>query len=226
MAAPLATAITLPSDTGNSGKNVRTQTRVVGAVTVHEHFFIPIMQEEFTGKYFWSSTQQTAVAAAQNATATGFFWLQLPTAATVTAIVRRISADANASSALATPTAPRLSFSKFTFTGTASGASVAPVPFKSAGAANQMIVRTAPTGMTITVVGDVGQFAIPTAETAAGTIWAHKEVLARNPQAFTRGFDLEIAPGEGLAIWQSTAGTVADTRTFGLQIEWQEMDLT
>ena len=34
------------------------------------------------------------------------------------------------------------------------------------------------------------------------------------------------APGEGLAVWQSVAGTAADTRKFGIQIEFEEIDLT
>ena len=40
MAAPIANKIILPDDSGNTGKKVRTQTRVVGADTVHEHFFV------------------------------------------------------------------------------------------------------------------------------------------------------------------------------------------
>ena len=42
MAAPVADKIILPLDTGNTGKKVRTQTRVVGADTVHEHYFVKL----------------------------------------------------------------------------------------------------------------------------------------------------------------------------------------
>ena len=230
MASPIANKITLPSDTGNSGKSVRSQTRVVGANTVHEHFFIPVSANEPTGKYFLSTAQQTIVAAAQNGTSTGFFWLQLPTAATVTACITRINADANAASALATPSAPKISFTKFTFTGTASGAQAASpnsiTPYKTGLTVAQVTARTAVTGMTVTLVGEIGQFAIPSAETAVGQMFGQKEVLSRNPLAFVRGYDLEIAPGEGLVIYQSTAGTTSDTRTFGVQVEWSEIDLT
>lgn len=49
MASPIASKIILPSDTGNTGKNVRTQTRVVGADTVHEHFFV---KTDRAGQFF------------------------------------------------------------------------------------------------------------------------------------------------------------------------------
>src|SRR4249919_2199114 len=99
MAAPIDDKITLPSDTGNSGKNVRTQTRVVGSNTVHEHFLVPTPAEAITGKYFFSSTQQTVSATAQNATATGFFWLQNPLTSTVTAVLRYASASCTSTTA-------------------------------------------------------------------------------------------------------------------------------
>lgn len=226
MAAPIANRIILASDTGNSGKSVRTQTRVVGGNTVHEHFFIPIPAIESAGKYFFSSTQQTVSATVQNATATGFFWLQMPTTATVTAILRYVSASATTTSTVVAPSAPVISFSKFTFTGTASGASVTPVKVQTAGAANQMIVRTLVTGMVVTVVGDVGNFHIPAVLTGVGAVFAYETVIPRNPMAYIRGVDLEIAPGEGLVIWQSVAGTGSDPRVFGLQLEWDEVDLT
>ncbi len=226
MAAPIANKITLPSDTGNSGKNVRTQTRVVGGDTVHEHFFVPIQAQEATGKYFFSSTQQTVSDVAHNATATGFFWLQLPSTATVTAIIRFIRANATASAASVFASAPVVSFSKFTFTGTASGALVTPVKFQTAGAANQLIIRTLVTGMVVTVVGAVGQFQIPSIMTAVGAVHAGEEVIPRNALSYTRGQDLEIAPGEGLVVYQTVAGTAADTRKFNIQIEFDEVDLS
>jgi hypothetical protein len=226
MTGPVATSIILPDDSGNTGKKVRTQTKVISGNTVHEHFFVPSPGMTITGHYFFSSTQQTVSASAQNGTSTGFFWLQNPAASTVTAILRRVCADSNAGSALATPTAPMLSFSKFTFTGTASGASVTPVVNATGTSANQMIIRTAVTGMTVTLVGDIGNYAIPSAETAVGLFYAQKEIIPFNPFAWARGISLEFAPGEGLVIWQSTAGTTSDTRKFGIQIEWDEIDLT
>jgi hypothetical protein len=226
MAAPIASFVQLPSDTANAGKEVRTQTRVVGANTVHEHFMIPAVSQEITGKYYYSLGTHTVLATTQNGTATGFYWFQMPIAATVTSMITRIMCDANAGSALATPTAPVIAFVKFTFTGTASGAQNTPTPQKIAAPVNQMTVRTAVTGMTVTLLNPFGHFCVPSAETGVGLFYAQKEILTYNPQAFNRGFTLEIAPGEGFAVIQTVAGTAADTRNFGLQVEWTEIDLT
>lgn len=226
MSGPVAAFIQLPDDSANAGKKVRSETKSIGGNTVHEHFIVPVVAMTVTGKYFFSSTQQVVAASAQNGTSTAFFWLQNPAASTITAIINRIICDANAGSALATPTAPVISFTKFTFTGTASGASVTPLPYQTAGAANQMIIRTAVTGMTVTLVKDFGQFALPSALTAVGMMYAQKDIILPSPQAFTRGMELEIAPGEGVAIWQSVAGTTSDTRAFGVQMNWMELDLS
>ena len=72
MAAPIADKIVLPLDTGNTGKKVRTQTRVVGADTVHEHIYIPTRQAQVLGVYRLGMAQQTVLATAQNGTSTGF----------------------------------------------------------------------------------------------------------------------------------------------------------
>ncbi len=226
MAAPVASFITLPDDSGNAGKNVRTETKTVGGDTVHEHFMIPTFALSVLGKYFFSSTQQSVSATVHDGTSTGFFWLQLPTTATATAIIRSIIVDANTSSTVVAPTAPVISFTKFTFTGTASGAAVTPVPYQTAGIANQMIVRTAVTGMTVTLVGAIGQFAVPSVLTGVGNVYAQKQVVSRDPLAWQRGVILELGPGEGLLVYQSVAGTASDPRRFGVQIDWDEIDLT
>lgn len=226
MTAPVAATIILPDDSGNAGKKLSTQTRVIGGSTVHEHFMVPNVGYTLASKFFFSSAQQSIVASAHDGTTTGFYWFQLPSSATVTAVIRSIVADANAASALATPTAPVVSFTKFTFTGTASGASSAALPWKTGATSAQMVVRTAVTGMTPSLVGPVGLFSIPSAETAVGAFAVAKIVLPKNPLAFIRGVDLEVGPGEGLAVWQSVAGTTSDTRKFTFSIEWDEVDLS
>ena len=79
MAAPLASKITLPDDSGNVGKKVRTQTRVVGVDTVHEHFFIPISSRKITGIYnFNVGTAYLVTVGAQTGTSTAIAWLVNP----------------------------------------------------------------------------------------------------------------------------------------------------
>src|SRR6185369_16504002 len=133
MTAPVASTIQLPTDTANSGKLLRTQTKSISAQTVHEQFVVPSLGVTQTGKYFFSSTQQSVNATVQDALATGFFWFQVPVAGTVTALIRNILIDCNTSSTTAAPTAPVISFAKFTFTGVAAGAAVTPVKFQTAG---------------------------------------------------------------------------------------------
>ncbi len=91
-----------------------------------------------------------------------------------------------------------------------------------------MIVRSAVTGMTVTftAAGDIGAFSIPAVLTGVGNVYAQKEVLPYNPFAWVRGDDLEIAPGEGLMIYQSVAGTATDPRRFKVSVQWIELDLT
>jgi hypothetical protein len=224
MAGPIANLIILPSDTGNTGKNVRTQTRVVSGNTVHEHFYINTRKAELLGVYRLGLAQQTVSATAQNGTSTGFCWMHVPTAiSNKQARIRRIKVDSQHSSALATPTAPRLVFSRFTFTGTASGASAGtPVKIDSAYPASILDLRTAVTGLTVTLVGILGISGITGALTAVG---AYSPV---GIEPFS-DYDSEdnwpiIKPGEGIVIWQDTVGTASDTRKLNISILWDDID--
>jgi hypothetical protein len=230
MTAPVANKITLPSDTGNSGKNVRTITKTIGADSVHSQFWVPDLAMTLAGKYFFATAQQSVSATAHDGLATAFMWLQLPTAATVTALLRRIRIDFNGSAATAMPTAPVISFTKFTFTGTASGAQSATpnaiMTHATAGSAPQITARTAVTGMTPALVNTIGSVSVPAILTAVGIYGGGIEVLPQDPFAWQRGHSLELAPGEGIVMWQSVAGTTSDIRKFTAQFEWLELDLT
>ena len=227
MTAPVDANIIIPTDTTNSGKKLRTQTQLVGSDTVHSQYVVPVPAWTITGKYLFSSGYVAVLASAQNGTSTGAFWFQMPVAATVTALIRFITAEASAvGAATVAITAPVISFSKFTFTGTASGATVANLPYKTGGTVSQMIARSAVTGMTVTVVAPFGQFIIPYVQTAVGVLYSQKVVIDRSTQANQRGYDLEIGPGEGVLVYQTTGGTTSDVRGFGFQMEWLEIDLT
>jgi len=226
MAAPIASSLTLPDDSSNVGKKFRTETRVVGGVTVHENFVVPVQAMTITGKYFFSSPQQSVVQSVHNGTSTAFFWFQMPTAATVTAQIRFISVDCNVSSALAAPTSPLIGFTKFTFTGTASGSTLPALPAQTSMPTNQMICRTAITGMTPSLVTDFASYSIPTLVTAVGQFFGTEIVYEHSPISYVRGMDVEFGPGEGIAVWQEQAGTASDPRKFAVQMEWIEMDLS
>src|SRR5687768_1926832 len=107
MAAPVASKIILPLDSGNTGKNVRTQTRDVGGETVHEHYFIQERKAKVISVYRLALVQSTVAAAAQNGTTAGFLFGHMPSTVSGKAMrLRRISFSSQHSTALATPTAP------------------------------------------------------------------------------------------------------------------------
>lgn len=224
MAEPVANKIILPLDTGNAGKNVRTQTRVVGSDTVHEHYFVQSSPYSRLGTFLLGTTQFSVQASAQNATSTGFLWLQLPAASTADAILRSWSMEYNSSAATAMPTAPVISLVRFTFSGTASGASLTPGKARTSEAANQLIVRTAVTGMTVTPGATVGQSSVPSILTAVG-IYGMKDWLIQEGGDFETN-DLRIVPGDGLVLYQTVAGTTADVRRFTCDIKWDEVENT
>jgi len=223
MAAPIAGYIQLPSDSGNTGKKVRTQTRVVGADTVQEHFFIPISLEKKLGLYI-AAFSGVIQASAHTFTTGGFFWLQVPAGSTIKARIRRMNFQTNVGSSLSTPTAPRVAFTKFSFTGTASGAAQAPAKRDTNDASNVAQLRTAITGMTLTSLGDLF-YALP--PIAVGTAaWAlcppcQEELIPNDEDGYP-----VLRPGEGLACWQPDAGTTSDTRKFMVNLSWEECDIS
>jgi hypothetical protein len=222
MAAPVASYVQLPSDTGNTGKKVRTQTRVVGADTVHEHFFIPISQRSKLGLYHFSSGKLTVQASAHNGTTTGFLWWVNAAGSGVKAALRRLNIQTNFVTSLSTPTAPRLLFTRFTATGTPSGAQITPAKRGSSDAANVTTLRTASTGLTVTLVADV--FATLPAVTAgtAGLMFMAPTQQEMVPQD-EDGYPILLA-GEGIVGYQPDAGTASDTRVWVVNGSFEEFE--
>lgn len=225
MAGPVANKIILPLDSGNTGKNVRTQSRVVGADTVHEHFFIPVRQAQVLGVYRTALAQQTVQAAAQNGTATGFVWAHVPVlVSNKWARIRRVYYSSQHSTALATPTAPRLVLQRFTFTGVAAGASVAAGKVDSAAPTAILDLRTAVTGLTVTLDVLMAAAGICGALTAVGA-YNVSDVNIIDPASNEDEWPI-IKPGQGFVLYQDIAGTVADTRKFNPVIVWDEIDVS
>ena len=59
MAAKTDQVIILPSDSGNTGKKIRTKESTVGANTVEEYYFIPSSERSMLGNYKYSSVWST-----------------------------------------------------------------------------------------------------------------------------------------------------------------------
>jgi hypothetical protein len=224
MAGPLEAYVQLPTDASNTGKKVRTQSRVVSAQTVHEHYLIPISTGIIKGVYFATSTLYTVTAAASNGTTTAVWWLQVPANSIVNARVRRV--DVCMTNAVATaidlPTAPRFAFSRFTHNGGWSGAILNPSRRKTTDNTNQADVRTASTGTTVTL-GTIGWAAlIPGNDITTSGVYNSFLYQAWQPLGEEEFFDL--APGEGMVAYQADAGTASDQRRLIVNVCWDEYD--
>jgi hypothetical protein len=220
MAAPIAGTVRLPLDTGNTGKYVRTQTRVVGAETVHEHFFVQSSQHDRVGSFFVSAPQQSVQAAAHTLPA-GVLWFQNPVGSAIDGILRQFSVEYAASAATVMPTAPVIALARFTFTGTASGTAVAPAKSRTSEAANVCNLRTANTGMTITNGNVIASSSVPTILTAVG-IYGLKDWFIEESRDVEPN-DIRLAPGEGVVLYQTVAGTTSDVRRFTVDVKWDEV---
>ena len=210
MAAPVADNVLLPLDTGNTGKKMRTQTRTIGADSVHEHFFIPSSQRNYLGVFGYHGGNQLIQAAATNGTTTGFWWFINPIGSTVKIGIERVRYAHSITTTLSTPTCPRVVLQLFTFTGTASGAAVTPAKFNSGYPAAQGSMRTAMTGLTVSL-GGIIDATLPIASIGT-TGWAVVCPQFDDNIAISELSDIVLAPGEGIVCYQPDAGTTADTR--------------
>jgi hypothetical protein len=225
MTAPVADKIQLPLDTGNTGKKKRTQTRVVGADTVHEDFVINISQYNKVGFFRAHSGILTIPTAAHNGTTTGHLWFFNPVGNTVKARIRRLRETGQMVAGAIDLTAPRSLFSLFTFTGVASGTAITPAKRDSTDAAATCTLRTASTGATVTLGATIRHTGIP----AVNATLASATIQVNLPPAIYPPFDpdeeecIVIRPGEGLVLWAADASTTANRRLFS-DWAWEEFE--
>lgn len=219
MAAPVASFAQLPSDSGNTGKKMRTQSRVVGSDTVLEHFFVPSTTREVLGSYI-AHTGVNLVQASAQTFPTAFFYLINPVGNTPKIALTAIEVITQMGSALAAPTSPRLLWKLFTFTGTASGAQITPGKLDSTMPSPTASLRTASTGLSISGGADV-ICSLPTASATA---------VGYAPPQMDEWFESDesqqiiLRAGEGIALYQPDAGTTADTRRIITTIKWTEFN--
>jgi hypothetical protein len=223
MAKPVAGSVRIPLDTGNTGKYMRTQSRVIGADTVHEHYFVQSSPHERLGSFF-ASTAQLSVQAAAHTLPAGFCWLLNPVGSAIDIILRQWSLEYGSSAVTAAPTAPVITLARMTFTGTASGASVTPAQADSTEAAAVGTLRTASTGLTISAGAAVASSSIPAILTGVG-IFGLKDWLIEEARDIESN-DVRLAPGHGVVLYQSVAGTASDPRRFTCDIKWDEVNRT
>lgn len=218
--------ITLPSDVSNTGKKIRTVTGTVSGYPVHTHHYASVSIQLITGLYYSSSSLYSVNASAQDGTSTAIWWFQVPSDATVNARIRKI--DVSITNAVATAvdhaTAPRLLFTRGTFTGTFAGATQNVVKRKTSDSNNQADLRTAVTGATVSLGSDMWTALIPGVDITTASLWNLYRFLSLdflNEDEF-----IDLAPGECLVCYQADNGTTSDQRRLMVNFGWDEYDNT
>lgn len=224
MAAPVDSYIVLPDDSGNSGKKDREQTRVVSGQTVYEKIIVKVRQAAILGVYRAATAQLAVLAAATNGTTTGLLWAHVPTAVTNKKVrLRRCYLTSqNNGITTAMSTAPRIRMDRMTFTGTASGAQITAAKNDSGYPSPVFDLRTAVTGLTPSLVAQLGTAAVMGSVTAAGAY--SPAVIDMFPAASEEDEWNVFAPGEGFVLYQDTAGTASDQRLVNVVMLWDEID--
>ncbi len=227
MAGPVESYVQFPSDTANTGKKNRTQTKAVGANTVHEHFMVPSQGYTVTGRYFACSTASQLVSSvAQVPSTAGHYYLHNSTANTVVGVLRSVEVNySQAGAAIITQSAPLFMLQKYTFNTAHSGTTINIVSAQTSSTTAKLNMRQAPTGATITLVGPVGAAPMPALVSTAGTYGGTLNLYQAH-EHYNRGTALEISPGEGVVLHQLTSGATSDTRVFSAKFVWQEIDVS
>jgi hypothetical protein len=223
MAAPAPDYVILPLDTGNTGKKVRTQTRTVNSQTVHEHYFISTSARSVVGKHRFTSGILTHPATAHNATSTGHIWFINPVGTANKIAIEKLAVDWQLSSNTTSMTPSRLVAALFTFTGTASGATITPGKLDSTFAATNASIRTAITGMTVTLGAGIGSSMAPTTVGTAGwtPFQSWVDVMYFNED---ENSNVVLRAGEGLVLYAPDTSVASDTRRCSIDCMFSEFE--
>ena len=211
MAAPVASNVILPLDTGNVGKKVRTQTRTVGGDSVLEHFFIPITARSVVGRYKYATPVLTVPIAVHNGTTTGFAWIANPVGSAIKVAVKRITVNTQFT-ALAVDLLPgELRFSRCTFTGVNSGTQLTPARRDSTDAAPVGSVWTSSATWAVSLVATAYAMQHQTMDLVTGGA-GHWCPFVQEWIPDEESGEIILRAGEGIAVWHAVAVTTANRR--------------
>ncbi len=200
----------------STGKKARSRQRVIGANTIEESYVITVSARVKSGVYV-VNTGAHVIAAAAHAATVGFWWLLNPVGSAVLVSLRRVEFASQLGSVLATPTSPRITIERVTFTGTHSGALITVADADSVAPTPTSRLSLASTGATL-AAGAVAFAFLPIASaTAVG--YTAAAVMDWTPD---EDGQLVLAAGEGIVCRQPDAGTTADTRRFVTNIAYDE----
>lgn len=211
-----ASYIQLPAD--SSGKKVATRQRTVGSDTVEEQYVIELSARVLSGVYVAHHGVTTVAASAQTFPAAAWFLIN-PVGSSVTVALRKLNFQSQMGSALTAPTSPRLLLVTFTFTGTASGASITPRKADTSYPTATGSLRSANTGLTITRESDIFAFLPFASQSGSSGGPSSASDSSWMPPEDER---LVLAAGEGVCLTQADAGTGSDTRRWISNFCWEE----
>jgi hypothetical protein len=190
--------------------------------------------ETFLGCYR-SELLATIAAAAQTINTGGFFWGFNPAASGKLIRIERMGFQIAQTTSVAAgfPSAPRIGFFKFSYTGTPTGAAVAASglasiqggKFDTNHPAPVFDWRSAITGATCTYLHPLFSTvaaAIPIVGTVTTSQFAGF-VTDNDYQPRESEYEHVIRPGEGIVLFQPEAGSTADTRRAVARIMWEEV---
>lgn len=182
--------------------------------------FMKEQRPQLLGIYYAGSGPHQLAAAADAATG-GRVWL-VNTSSTIAVALKQILFTCVSGTALVTLSFPRINVERMTFTGTPSGATIAPALRDSTDAAATGTLRTASTGMTITAGNVLKNFSPVTVLTAVGVSMPAEQRYDMQTHVDDR---VILRQNEGIVVRQADAGTTLDTRRFFLDFRWEEYTL-
>jgi hypothetical protein len=149
----------------------------------------------------------------------------MSTAATAVGVLRHASISwSQAGAAAPLLTAPIIALQKYTFNVAHSGTTLNIVSVNTSTTTASANLRSAPTGATVTAVGNVAQITLPALNSSVG-VYGGSATLYEIAEHYNRGSAVEFGPGEGIAVLQITSGTTLDTRVFSMRLVWDELDV-
>ena len=222
MPAPIAGNVRLPLDTGNTGKYKRTQTRLVGADSVHSDYVVVEDPRSVLGAYRASIPIIAVPIAAHTGNTTGFLFLYNPVGSTPKMQIAQLEWKTQFRALAVDTLAGDLRVSRFTFTGVNSGTLVTPSKRDSMDPTSVGQVSTTWATAVITLGAVLTSSFLQTMDLVTGGAghW--------NPQdgGLTTANEHEetiLRAGEGLVFWNASGVTTAN-RGIASNVTWDEFE--
>jgi len=169
---------------------------------------------------FASNTGAITVTASADTAPAGKVYFWNPVGGSKIVRIKKISFRQSPTSEIALPTAPRIGITRITLTGTGSGTQLAMPKKDTTCPVASAYLSTASTGATLSNVGLLMAFLIGAKSyiaTYGGSSVVNNEVWVPSEEDA-----IVLRAGEGITIYQADAGTTSDTRTWNINIEWDE----